>query len=298
MRHWFAGKSPNDAFVLDLENKATGQKRCRAAEGGQGSGRASGRGRGRGRKSAAALPAPAESEPGEADSEEEGDDASWVTDTSCPPSTPLPPLRAAVRTLEKLAHPPVQSAQRAFLRASAAAGSCLVLLDVPLLFETSAEARCDMVAVVSAASACSGSACSRAPTRPRVRRSARLFFCQRSSQIVSDACVPEGCLLWLTAWMCSPPACCEAGGCAGEAAAGRGAPDEGAGERSTWYIIDTMRPRVGMPCVGNAGPTLCRVDFPHSELLSLGCSQLSCCQLAQIGDLQTCSTLLGTVRGP
>ena len=41
------------------------------------------RGRGRGRGRAAALPALAVSEPFEASSEKKGDDASWVTDTSC-----------------------------------------------------------------------------------------------------------------------------------------------------------------------------------------------------------------------
>ena len=84
---FFAGEGPNDAYVLHLKNKATGQKRGRAAESGQGGGRVRGRGhgrgRGRGRESAAALPALAESEPGEATSEEEGNNASWVTDTSC-----------------------------------------------------------------------------------------------------------------------------------------------------------------------------------------------------------------------
>jgi hypothetical protein len=70
--------------MLDLQNKSARRKRGRAAESGQGGGQHATRGRGR--ESAAALPAAAEREPGvpgQASSEEEGDDASWVTDTSC-----------------------------------------------------------------------------------------------------------------------------------------------------------------------------------------------------------------------
>jgi hypothetical protein len=78
---FFARDGPNDALVLNLKNKATGRNRGQAA-GGHATGGA-GAAEGRGRESATALPAAAESEPGEASSEEEGDDASWVTDISC-----------------------------------------------------------------------------------------------------------------------------------------------------------------------------------------------------------------------
>ena len=47
---FFAGEGPNDAYVLHLKNKATGQKRGRAAESGQGGGRVRGRGHGRWRR--------------------------------------------------------------------------------------------------------------------------------------------------------------------------------------------------------------------------------------------------------
>ncbi|KAB1075624.1 dephospho-CoA kinase [Methylobacterium planeticum] len=64
-------------------------------------------------------------------------------------------LRAAVlgqperlARLEALVHPLVQEAARAFLRRQA--GAPLVLLDIPLLYETGGEARCDAVLVVTA----------------------------------------------------------------------------------------------------------------------------------------------------
>lgn len=64
-------------------------------------------------------------------------------------------LRAAVlgdpqrlARLEGIVHPLVREAEAAFLRRNA--GAPLVLLDIPLLYETGAEARCDAVLVVTA----------------------------------------------------------------------------------------------------------------------------------------------------
>ncbi len=56
----------------------------------------------------------------------------------------------ALRRLEGLVHPLVRAAQRRFLELQCRAGRPLVVLDVPLLFETGAEARVDRVVVVSA----------------------------------------------------------------------------------------------------------------------------------------------------
>jgi dephospho-CoA kinase len=50
--------------------------------------------------------------------------------------------------LEALVHPLAQAAARDFLARQA--GAPLVLLDIPLLFETGAEARCDRILVVTA----------------------------------------------------------------------------------------------------------------------------------------------------
>ena len=55
---------------------------------------------------------------------------------------------AAMERLEGIVHPLVREAERAFLAAHADAP--LVALDIPLLFETGAEARLDRVVVVSA----------------------------------------------------------------------------------------------------------------------------------------------------
>lgn len=54
----------------------------------------------------------------------------------------------ALRRLESLVHPLVAEESRAFLERHAEAP--LVVLDIPLLFETGAETRCDAVLVVSA----------------------------------------------------------------------------------------------------------------------------------------------------
>jgi dephospho-CoA kinase len=57
---------------------------------------------------------------------------------------------AALARLEAVLHPLVRAAQRAFLGRAAAARVPLVVLDIPLLFETGAERRLDAVVVVSA----------------------------------------------------------------------------------------------------------------------------------------------------
>jgi len=57
---------------------------------------------------------------------------------------------AALARLEAILHPMVRRSERAFLRRHSARRRRLVVLDIPLLFETGAERRCDRVAVVSA----------------------------------------------------------------------------------------------------------------------------------------------------
>jgi len=52
--------------------------------------------------------------------------------------------------LEAIVHPLVRAAQRRFLARCCAAGRRLVVLDIPLLYETGGERRVDAVAVVSA----------------------------------------------------------------------------------------------------------------------------------------------------
>jgi dephospho-CoA kinase len=56
----------------------------------------------------------------------------------------------AMKRLESIVHPLVRAQEEKFLRASEQAGVKLVVLDIPLLFETGAEKRVDAVLVVSA----------------------------------------------------------------------------------------------------------------------------------------------------
>jgi dephospho-CoA kinase len=57
---------------------------------------------------------------------------------------------AARRTLEAIVHPLVRESERRFLAAAEARGVPVVVLDIPLLYETGAEQRVDAVVVVSA----------------------------------------------------------------------------------------------------------------------------------------------------
>src|SRR5262245_21219863 len=52
--------------------------------------------------------------------------------------------------LERILHPLVKAEEKKFIRRQRAHGAALVVLDIPLLFETSGEKRCDAVLVVSA----------------------------------------------------------------------------------------------------------------------------------------------------
>lgn len=54
------------------------------------------------------------------------------------------------KRLEAIVHPLVQQAEREILRAEAARGAKIVVLEVPLLFETDGDARVDVTVVVSA----------------------------------------------------------------------------------------------------------------------------------------------------
>jgi dephospho-CoA kinase len=55
-----------------------------------------------------------------------------------------------LRALEAIVHPLVRREEEGFLARARAEGSPLAVLDIPLLFETGGEARCDAVLVVSA----------------------------------------------------------------------------------------------------------------------------------------------------
>ena len=57
---------------------------------------------------------------------------------------------AALARLEAIVHPLVSDSTEKFLAQAQARGAKVVVLDVPLLFETGTERRCDAVVVVSA----------------------------------------------------------------------------------------------------------------------------------------------------
>jgi dephospho-CoA kinase len=59
----------------------------------------------------------------------------------------------ALKRLERIVHPLVRAEERRFLGTARRQGRRLVVLDIPLLFETRGEARCDFVLVVSAPAA-------------------------------------------------------------------------------------------------------------------------------------------------
>ncbi|HEX2018057.1 MAG TPA: dephospho-CoA kinase [Aurantimonas sp.] len=57
---------------------------------------------------------------------------------------------AALKRLEAIVHPLVRAQEEAFLDEARKQGTRLVLLDIPLLFETGADSRCDKIVVVTA----------------------------------------------------------------------------------------------------------------------------------------------------
>ena len=56
----------------------------------------------------------------------------------------------ALKRLEAILHPKVRVSRTRFLRTARARGGSLVVLDIPLLFETGGEVQCDLTCVVSA----------------------------------------------------------------------------------------------------------------------------------------------------
>lgn len=57
---------------------------------------------------------------------------------------------ARLAQLERIVHPLVRAEEEGFLKGARAAGAGIAVLDVPLLFETAGEGRCNAVVVVSA----------------------------------------------------------------------------------------------------------------------------------------------------
>jgi dephospho-CoA kinase len=59
----------------------------------------------------------------------------------------------AIRSLEAIVHPLVRAVSEGFIKEQAARGARVIVLDIPLLFETGGETRVDAVVVVSAPAA-------------------------------------------------------------------------------------------------------------------------------------------------
>jgi dephospho-CoA kinase len=58
----------------------------------------------------------------------------------------------AIKRLEDIVHPLVRQSEKRFLAEAEQNGASIVVLDIPLLYETGGEQRCDAVVVVSASS--------------------------------------------------------------------------------------------------------------------------------------------------
>ena len=104
------------------------------------------------------------------------------------------PDPSAMRTLERILHPMVRAAERAFLARARRAGRRVAVLDVPLLLETGGERRVDLVVVASAP---------RAVQRARVRARRQMTDAQIDAIIArqmpdaekrrrADAIIPTG----------------------------------------------------------------------------------------------------------
>ena len=105
------------------------------------------------------------------------------------------PTPAALARLEAILHPLVRGAERRFLARCAAARRPLVVLDIPLLFETGGERLVDAVAVVSAPAFRAGAARARppghdAPTRLAAIRARQLPDAEKRRR--ADFVIPTG----------------------------------------------------------------------------------------------------------
>lgn len=93
---------------------------------------------------------------------------------------------AALKRLEGILHPLVRRSERKFLAACARRRAPVVVLDIPLLFETGGDARCDAVVVVH---------CRAALQRRRVL--ARPGMSEHRFQAILDRQVPAREKVWL-----------------------------------------------------------------------------------------------------
>lgn len=102
--------------------------------------------------------------------------------------------KEALRRLERILHPLVRNDQRSFLATAARRGDSLVVLDVPLLFETGGHEMCDAVAVVSAPPFVQTERLLKRPgmTRERIKAIRGLQMSDREKRRRADYVIPTG----------------------------------------------------------------------------------------------------------
>lgn len=100
----------------------------------------------------------------------------------------------ALRQLERIVHPLVQQERRRFLEVAARRHRRLVVLDIPLLFETGGDEACDAVAVVSAPEAIQHARLLRRPgiDRARIEAIARRQMPDAEKRRRADFVIPTG----------------------------------------------------------------------------------------------------------
>ncbi|MDE2227582.1 MAG: dephospho-CoA kinase [Alphaproteobacteria bacterium] len=100
----------------------------------------------------------------------------------------------ALRRLEAILHPLVRQQEKRFLRRMRARRARLVVLDIPLLYETGGENRCDAVAVVWAPAALQRDRVLRRPGMDAKRLRAILAqqMPDRAKRVRADFAVPSG----------------------------------------------------------------------------------------------------------
>jgi dephospho-CoA kinase len=101
---------------------------------------------------------------------------------------------AALKRLERIVHPLVRDAERRFLAAARRRAEPLVVLDIPLLFETKGQGRCDLVVVVTAPAAVQRWRVLRRPgmTEERLRYILARQTSDREKRRRADVVVPTG----------------------------------------------------------------------------------------------------------
>src|SRR5262249_30281491 len=100
----------------------------------------------------------------------------------------------ALKRLEAILHPKVRQAERRFLRECRRRGVAVAVLDIPLLFETGGEERCDGVIVVTASAAIQRQRVMRRPgmTAERFRAIRAQQMPDREKRRRADWVVPTG----------------------------------------------------------------------------------------------------------